>query len=176
MLLFVGVRTVQISNVPDPLHTVVFAVLPYYGYPQPFDIRVRDDGRLAVTFEAEKDNTLEHDGGPPQITIYVFDPVAKKTTSHVLSTPRNPVAGRTYTIALPDELSRLKLNDIAISHDGYLFQQEYRNGGNLMTEIFGFDEYGRFEFHLSKDGRRVPIPGISDEYGQHEFIGWVETE
>lgn len=170
MLVFMGVRTAQEKNIAAPAHAAVFAVMPYYGGPQPFVVRVGENGRLSATFMVE--TAPERGATEPVLTIYKFDPAANRTDTYTLKSPRNPAAKREYKLDLPNDLATIKLSAETTAPDGYRLDRTYRGSGNLMTDLFGYNGSSDAPFVLTNGPRRVTIPGPF-EYGQEQFIGWV---
>ena len=173
MLVFIGIRTVQEKNIAAPAHTAVFAIMPYYGGPQPFVVNVGENGRLSATFMVE--TAPERGTTEPVLTLYKFDPAANDLKTYTLKGPRDPAAKREYKLELPDDLATLKLSAANTAPDGYRLDRTYRGSGNLMTEIFGYNGHTDAPFVLANGSRRVTIPGPF-EYGQEQFIGWVEKQ
>ena len=173
MLAFMLVRTAQVGKIAPPAHDAVFAIMPYYGGPQPFDIRVRENGRLSVTFMVE--TAPERGTTEPVLTLYKFDSSENRVATYTLKGPSNPAAKREYPVQLPDELAGMSLTDETVAPDGYRLDRIHRGGGNLMTDIFGYNGPGDSPFVFVNGPRRHAIPGPF-EYGQERFIGWVKEE
>lgn len=171
MLIFMAARTVQGHNTAPPAHTALFAVMPYYGEPQPFVVRVGENGRLSATFMVE--TAPERGATEHVVTIYKFNPAENRTDTYTLKAPLDPVAKREYELELPDALATLELTAETTAPDGYRLDRTYRGSGNIMTEIFGYNGNSDAPFVLVNGPRRVTIPGPFD-YGQEQFIGWVK--
>ena len=173
MIAFMVVRSAQVKNIAPPAHAAVFAVMPYYGGPQPFVVRVGENGRLSATFMVE--TAPERGATEPVLTIYKFDPAENRTDTYTVKGPADPAADREYKLELPGELAALTLSAETTAPDGYRLDRTHRGGGNLMTEIFGYNGPGDSPFVLANGPRRTAIPGPF-EYGQEQFIGWVKKQ
>ena len=168
-LVFLAATHIQQVGTEPPQHKVVFATnyfkqTSYNHYPYRFIV---EDDAVVLQYTPQEKNHWQN--REPQ--LFVFDPVTQTSTE----------------IEVPKIKDRENKADITISNtpkgeyvtteqspDGFLFEHDYRGGGNLMTEMFGGGYRSRSQRVLRKNGYRMKVPQ-AERYNT-EFIAWVKED
>lgn len=170
ILAFLLAQGITTARVPAPTYRAVFALVPYYGDDNPFEIDT-DNGMLTVEYNASKRAQAYRDSRAA-LNIYVFDPTAGTTEKYEIAPPFNAPENEAVSVILPAPLLKMQINPVRQAPDGYKFERVDRNGAILFSEFFG-THYRGSTFALKHAGRTVLIPSI-DEYGKDILIGWVK--
>ena len=155
--------------VDPPGYSVVFA-REYHCYNQncPYKFVVKNG---LVRFRYSPDEEDRHGHGRKKPALYIYDPLTGSSREIEVPDVDDPDARLDVVIR---GLAKKKVSSLRESPDGYVFHQDYRGDGNLMTEMFGGGYRSRSRYVLEKKGRRVTVPKAT-VYGT-EFIGWVVGE
>ena len=168
LVFFLSTQIGEISEDP-PQYKLVFAT-HYHSYNTSHIYRLSvEDQRLRYKYfpPDEDQDYLVHSA--PQ--LYVYDPALDETREIELPDIPNP---REEMDVIVEELAEARMSKSAESPDGYVFEYEYRGGGNLMTELFGGGYRNRSHYTLRKGSHRIRVPQAY-RYDSH-FVGWIIEE
>ncbi len=162
------------NPIDPPRYKAVFAFNYYYSHnPEyPYRIQISDAGVAELHFLPPKNEANIQHWNLPQ--LYLFDPQTKK--GQQIEMPKIDDLTEPSVQPIP-ALEGKTLSGLATSPDGFIFREDYRGGGNLMTAIFGGGASGGYRYSFIKDRHRFPIEPDSELYrGGGKLIGWVTDE
>lgn len=165
-LFFFAATQMDKINAEPPRYSFIFAT-NYYENSRAYPYRfIVEDDQLRFVYSPPEDKDVYYNRTKPR--LYVYDPVAQ--TSREIALPNIEDREEKVEVALED-IRAGKLSSLKKSPDGFVFEYDYRGGGNLMTEIFGGGYRSRSQLVLRKDGYSVRVPN-ADRYNS-QFIGWI---
>ena len=168
-LIFFGATQISKVSVKPPQHSVLFAT-NYYNNNDSYPYRlVIKDNQVRFLYFPATDKKAYHNWHKPR--LFVFDPIQNASREIELPSIENPKNKLDQAVS---GLVGRNLSSLAESPDGFVFEYNYRGGGNLMTEIFGGGYHSRSRHVLRKGSYRVTIPK-SERYNS-QFIGWIIDE
>lgn len=162
------------NTIDPPKYPAVFAFNYYYSHnPEyPYRIQVSEAGAAELHYLPPKDERNIQNWNMPE--LYLFDPQTKK--GQRIDMPSLPDLTKASVTPIP-ALDGKILSPLATSPDGFVFREDYRGRGNLMTAIFGGGASGGYRYSFIKDRHRFPIEPDSELYhGGGKLIGWVTDE
>jgi hypothetical protein len=170
VILFTFARALPAKNVPDPQYKAVYALQPYYGGFS-YAFKIKDDGKLDVTFNTPDNPNNYVDNTTQKAQIFIFDGAKNKTQTIDLDLPARDKEKKSVPIAVK-EFDTLTLAS-GDAPDGYKFREESYSGSSLITEIFTYRSR-HIPRAIVKEGREIPLE--NQNYGNFVFIGWVTKE
>lgn len=161
-VMFLMATQIGRASIDPPQYSVVFATNYYNNAQAPYKLVVKDGG-VKMLYSPSKNYHIQ---GAPR--LYVYDPVLN--VSREIEVPAVEDTDVKSEVVI-SEFAGVKVSSVKTSPDGYLFQQNYRGDGNLITNMFGGGYRSRSTYVLKKDYHSVQVPEAL-RYNS-AFIGWV---
>ncbi len=155
-----------------PQYKAVFATRHYYhnNSKAPYRLYVKD-GQLRYAYRPPGEDDSHKNWQKPR--LYVYNPTTDNTEEIELPT----IVDEEVKLDQPiQKLSKDNITTARKSPDGYVFEYNYRSGGNLMTELFGGGSRYRSRYVLRKGSTIVKIHSAQRYYSNAHFIGWIVNE
>ncbi|MEM7360143.1 MAG: hypothetical protein AAF431_13660 [Pseudomonadota bacterium] len=174
VIVFLLVSGIPNLLVAGPKFDVLYAT-GYNAYRNPLQISVVDN-RVQLSY-----GQVEYPEQIPRLWLYMSDTGAVREIPIILPSGLRQ-SGSGSAQAFPEsriievaELQDVAVDSSSIAPDGYEFTSgNSRYSRNVFGGLFYSSRYYR-EAVLSKDGRRIRLPNVSDHYyGRNtQFVGWV---
>ncbi|MCB1580378.1 MAG: hypothetical protein H6859_05095 [Rhodospirillales bacterium] len=165
-LIFFGATQMGKATIDPPRYSVIFAADYYHNNNNyPYNLVIEKD-QLRFVYIPPEEKDSYHNWQKPR--LFVYNPV--KNESHEVALPNIKDKKKKIDEVIED-IHAQKLSSLKESPDGFVFDHDYRGGGNLMTELFGGGYRSRSRHVLRKASYSVPVPK-SERYNS-EFIGWI---
>lgn len=163
------VQTIQKSGIEPPVHKVAYLVTnQLYGITVKSSIDNKTK-KLSVTLQSNNKNKLNNNAS---LTAYIYHPDMNGTPkAYEFDLPEIEKKGK-YTLKMPKDLKNMQFINKKIAPDGYEYKQSSYRSGNLMTEIFGYNNRNRNDV-IARKGFQIELPEAKRWNSTH-FIGWVK--
>ncbi len=167
LVFFAATQAEKRSAIP-PAYRVIFATDYQKNTNTPYQIFIKDK-QVRFRYTPPEEKQRHTNWRTPH--LFVYDPATETSREIELPTVDDPEVAIDITIS---ELTEKETSSLRESPDGYTFELNYRDHGNIMTELFGGGYSHRNEYVLRKETYRIVIPKTASY--DTEFIGWIVKE
>lgn len=152
-----------------PQYRAVFATNHYYHHNSkaPYRLYVKD-GQLRFAYLPPSEDDAHRNWQKPR--LYIYNPKIDNTEEIELPTITDIDAKFDQAVM---KLTDDHITTVQKSPDGYVFEYNYSNRGNLMTELFGGGSRYKSRYVLRKGSTIVKIHSAQRYYSNAHFIGWI---